>query len=104
ERRSAGCQNPGAAGANRSAVAGSGEASQSPGTGRPDLSRARASLVQARTSLVNVARGLTKSYGERIRGCNPRNMDTEKAEALSPELQVALGPLLQALESLNERI
>src|SRR5271165_6556674 len=29
--------------------------------------RARASLVRARTALVNTARGLTKSYGERIR-------------------------------------
>ena len=47
--------------------------------------RARASLVRARTSLVNAARGLTKSYGQRLRGCNPRNLDTEKAQALSPE-------------------
>jgi transposase len=66
--------------------------------------RARASLVRARTALGNAARGLTKSYGERIRGCNPRNLDTEKAQALSPELQAALGPLLSALESLSERI
>ena len=66
--------------------------------------RARASLVRARTALVNTARGLTKSYGERFRGCNPRNMDAEKAQTLSPELQAALGPLLQALESLSERI
>src|ERR1019366_6226063 len=66
--------------------------------------RARASLVRARTALVNTARGLTKSYGERLRGCNPRNMDAEKAQALSPELQAALGPLLQALESLSESI
>ena len=66
--------------------------------------RARASLVRARTALVNTARGLTKSYGERLRGCNPRNLDTEKAQALSPELQAALGPLLQALEALSERI
>jgi transposase len=66
--------------------------------------RARASLVRARTALVNTARGLTKSYGERLRGCNPRNMDVEKAQSLSPELQAALGPLLQGLESLSERI
>ena len=32
--------------------------------------RARAGLVRARTSLVNTARGLAKSYGERLRGCN----------------------------------
>ena len=66
--------------------------------------RARASLVRARTALVNAARGLTKSYGERIRGCNPRNMDTEKMQALSPELQTALAPLLQTLEALSEQI
>src|SRR3974390_1915684 len=66
--------------------------------------RARASLVRARTALVNAARGLTKSYGERLRGCHPRNLDSEKAQALSPELQVALGPLLQALEALSEHI
>ena len=68
--------------------------------------RARASLVRARTALVNAARGLTKSYGERLRTCNPRNLDTEKAQALSPELelQAALGPLLQAMESLSQQI
>jgi transposase len=31
--------------------------------------RARAVLVNARTALVNAARGLTKSYGERLRKC-----------------------------------
>ena len=66
--------------------------------------RARASLVRARTVLVNAARGLTTSYGERLRGCNPRNLDIEKAQALSPELQAAVGPLLQVLESLSEHI
>ena len=71
-----------------------------------DLSviRARAGLVRARTALVNTARGLAKSYGERLRGCNVRNMNPEKAEGLSPELQAALQPLLAALESLSERI
>src|SRR5947208_16591368 len=66
--------------------------------------RARAGLVRARTALVNTVRGLAKSYGERLRGCNVRNMNPEKAEALSPELQAALQPLLGALESLSERI
>ena len=31
--------------------------------------RARATLVSARTALVNAARGLTKSYGERLQKC-----------------------------------
>jgi len=66
--------------------------------------RARAGLVRARTALVNTARGLAKSYGERLRGCNVRNMNPEKAEGLSPELQAALEPLLNAIESLSERI
>jgi len=68
------------------------------------LIRARAGLVRARTSLVNTARSLTKSYGERLRGCNVRNMNAEKAEALSPELQSALKPLLAEIESVSERI
>jgi len=66
--------------------------------------RARAGLVRARTSLINTAWGLTKSYGERLRGCNPRNMNPEKAQSLSPELQAALEPLLAAIESLSQRI
>jgi len=60
--------------------------------------------VRARTGLVNTARRLAKSYGERLRGCNVRNMDPEKAEGLSPELQAALESLLNAIESLSERI
>ena len=66
--------------------------------------RARAGLVRARTALVNTVRGLAKSYGERLRDCNVRNMNPEKAEGLSPELQRALEPLLAALESLSEQI
>ena len=66
--------------------------------------RARAGLVRARTSLINTARGLTKSYGERLRGCNPRNLKPEKAQELSPELRAALEPLLGEIEALSERI
>ena len=66
--------------------------------------RARAGLVRARTGLVNTARGLAKSYGERLRGCNVRDMDPEKAEGLSPELQRALEPLLATIEELSEQI
>ena len=66
--------------------------------------RARAGLVRARTALVNTVRGLAKSYGERLRGCNVRNMNPEKAQRLSPELQTALLPLLAGIESLSEQI
>src|SRR6476661_4831038 len=51
--------------------------------------RARAGLVRARTSLINVARGLTKSYGERLRGCSARKLNPQKGESLSPELRGA---------------
>jgi len=66
--------------------------------------RARAALVRVRTALVNSARSLTKSYGERLRGCNVRNMNPEKAEGLSPELRRALEPLLAEIEGLSGRI
>src|SRR6185295_16925454 len=66
--------------------------------------RARAGLVRARTGLVNTARGLAKSYGERLRGCKVRNLNPEKAEGLSPELQRALEPLLSAIAELSQRI
>ena len=39
-----------------------------------------------------------------MRGCNVRNMNPEKSEALSPELQRALEPLLAAIEELSERL
>ena len=66
--------------------------------------RARAGLVRVRTGLVNTACGLAKSYGEPLRGCNIRNVNREKAEGLSSELQAALQPLLAAIESVSERI
>jgi len=66
--------------------------------------RARAGLVRSRTALINAARGLTKSYGERLRGCSARNMEAEKRKGLSAELQLALEPLLRAIESLSQQI
>ena len=39
-----------------------------------------------------------------MRGCNPRNMDAEKIQGLSAELQLALEPLLRAIESLSQQI
>jgi hypothetical protein len=66
--------------------------------------RARAALVRTRTMLVNAARGLTKSYGERLRGCNARGMKPKAAQDLSPELKSALEPLMREVESVSERI
>src|ERR1700730_9271868 len=66
--------------------------------------RARAALVRTRTMLVNAARGLTKSYGERLRGCNARGMKPQVAQDLSPELKRALEPMMREIESVSERI
>src|SRR5690242_991407 len=66
--------------------------------------RARAGLVSARTALVNAARGLVKSYGERLRKCGTQQVSREIAVGLSAELRDALEPLLEEVESLNERI
>src|SRR5260370_15232377 len=67
--------------------------------------RARAAeLVSARTGLVNAARGLAKSYGERLRKCGTQQVSRELAAELSAELREVLEPLLKEIESLNERI
>jgi transposase len=66
--------------------------------------RARAALVSTRTALVNAARGLTKSYGERLRKCGTEQMNRESCQGLSQQLREALDPLLGGIESLNERI
>jgi transposase len=66
--------------------------------------RARAELVSARTALVNAARGLVKSYGERLPKCGTQQVSRELAAALSTELRDVLEPMLKEIESLNERI
>jgi transposase len=66
--------------------------------------RARAVLVNARTALVNAVRGLVKSSGERLRKCDTQQVRREASSGLSAELRKALEPLLQEIESLNERI
>jgi transposase len=66
--------------------------------------RARAVLVEARTMLVNAARGLTKSYGERLGSCGTGQIREELATSLSEPVQNALRPLLGGVESISERI
>jgi transposase len=66
--------------------------------------RARAALVSTRTALVNAARGLVKSFGQRLPRCGTEQVSRELAAGLCPELREVLQPLLQEIESLNERI
>jgi transposase len=65
---------------------------------------ARAELVRARTALVNAARGLVKSYGQRLPKCGTQQVNRELAAGLHAELREVLEPLLKEVESLNERI
>jgi transposase len=65
--------------------------------------RARAGLVSARTALVNAARGLVKSYGERLRKCGTQQVSQEMTAGLSAELREALEPLLREVESVQSR-
>ena len=66
--------------------------------------RAGAELVSARTALVNAARGLVKSYGQRLPKCGTQQVGRELAAALSTELREVLEPLLKEIKSLNEGI
>ena len=66
--------------------------------------RARAELVSARTALINAARGLAKSYGERLPKRGTQQVGRELAAALSTALREVIEPLLREVESLNERV
>src|SRR6202030_3695757 len=57
--------------------------------------RARAELVSARTALVNAARGLVKSYGQRLPKCGTYQVNEKLAEGLSAELREVLVPLFK---------
>jgi len=66
--------------------------------------RARAALVEARTMLVNSARGLRKSYGERLPCCHPNQLNEELLEERREVLRPALAPLLTQVRTLTEQI
>src|SRR5271154_4889098 len=66
--------------------------------------RVRAGLVDARTKLVNTARGMTKASGERLPKCDADQMGVERSENLPAELGETLKPLLEAVETLTEKI
>jgi transposase len=66
--------------------------------------RVRAALVEMRSSLVNTARGLAKSVGERLPKCDTDQMGVERMEELPAQLQQALQPLLEQIESVTEKI
>lgn len=56
--------------------------------------RSRAVLVHARTALINSARGLAKSFGERLRRCGSFQVSAGMTADLSPGLRAALAPFI----------
>ena len=65
--------------------------------------RTRAEWVSVRTARVNAARGLAKSYGERLHKCGTQQVSRELSAALSVELREVIESLLAEIESLNQR-
>jgi transposase len=53
--------------------------------------------------LINAARGLTKSFGERLRRCGAGQAGPTLAAELSAEIRASVLPLLAQVEALNQR-
>ena len=61
-------------------------------------------MVVARTKLVNHVRGTVKSLGACLPKCTAQSFHHKVAEQLPPELALALGPIVETIASLSERI
>jgi transposase len=66
--------------------------------------RSREALVGCRTQLVNHVRGAVKSFGHRLPKCPARSFHKKVVEHIPEALWVALGPILEQIGSLTERI
>jgi transposase len=66
--------------------------------------RSREALVGCRTQLVNHVRGAVKSFGARLPKCPARSFHNKAAEHIPEALRPALGPILEQIGSLTERI
>jgi transposase len=66
--------------------------------------RSRQALVGCRTQLVNHVRGAIKSFGGRLPKCPARSFHNKAAEHIPEALLPALGPILEQIGSLTERI
>ena len=66
--------------------------------------RSREALVSTRTQLVNHVRGAVKSFGARLPKCPARSFHKRAPEHIPEALRPALGPILETIGSLTERI
>ena len=68
------------------------------------LIRSREALVSCRTQLVNHVRGAVKSFGARLPKCPAVSFHKRAAAHIPEALWPALGPILETIGSLTERI
>ena len=68
------------------------------------LIHSRQALVGCRTQLVNHVRGAVKSFGARLPKCPARSFHKRASEHIPQALLAALGPVLEQIGSLTERI
>jgi transposase len=68
------------------------------------LIRSREALVSCRTQLVNHVRGAVKSFGGRLPKCPARSFHKKASEHIPEALWPALGPILEQIGSLTQRI
>ena len=68
------------------------------------LIRSRQALVGCRTQLVNHVRGAVKSFGGRLPKCPARSFHKRASEHIPEALLPALGPVLETIGSLTQRI
>jgi transposase len=68
------------------------------------LIRSREALVSTRTQLVNHVRGSVKSFGACLPKCPARSFHKRASEHIPEALLPALGPILEQIGSLTERI
>ena len=68
------------------------------------LIRSREALVGTRTQLVNHVRGAVKSFGHRLPKCPARSFHKRAPEHIPEALLPALGPILEQIGSLTQRI
>jgi transposase len=66
--------------------------------------RSREALIGCRTQLVNHVRGAVKSFGARLPKCPARSFHNKAAEHIPEALLPALGPILEQIGSLTQRI
>jgi transposase len=66
--------------------------------------RVRANLVALRTDAINAARGLVKSFGERLPKCDADSLNRRHAEHLTPAIRRYVEVMLEVVEELNAKI